>query len=119
MPEQKQTPAESFPWKSLVTVIAGLVASGMLLLPFLTSSRPNTSWAGTSEGMSIQDIDARLWQDPLEAADAKHRQSGSSYDKKTHSVDLVREELAKGQNPLILAVMVNGSGYAEKIERRL
>ena len=42
------------------------------------------------------------------------------YEKRTHSVELVRENLTKDASaPLILAVMVNGTGYAEKIERRL
>jgi hypothetical protein len=72
--------------------------------------------------MSIQDIDARLWQDPLEAIESKQHQPGtlSLYEKRTHSVELVRENLTKDATaPLILAVMVNGTGYPEKIERRL
>ena len=119
MAEANQPPTESFPWKAIVTVVAGLLASGALLLPFLTSSRPSIPWGARSEGMSIQDIDARLWQDPLEAIETKQHQLESQYDKRTHSVELVRQKLAEGARPLILAVMVNPDGYAEKIERRL
>ena len=69
--------------------------------------------------MSIQDVDARLWQDPLEAIEVRHQELGTPYGRKTHHFELVREKLSRAVNPLILAVMVNGSGYAEKIERRL
>src|SRR4029077_14514567 len=120
MPEAKQTPAENLPWKSIVTVVVGLASSGLLLFPFLISSRPNIPWGGRSEGMSIQDIDARLWQDPLEAIESKQHLPVTLYEKRTHSVELVRENLTKDSSaPLILAVMVNGAGYPEKIERRL
>jgi len=56
----------------------------------------------------------------LEAIESKQHQPVTLYEKRTHSVELVRENLTKDASaPLILAVMVNGTGYAEKIERRL
>jgi hypothetical protein len=128
VPEPKRSPAESLPWVPLATVITGLLASGWLLFQPLTSSRPIASSTGESKAMSIEDVDARLWQDPLEPLAAAGRfgtatthESESAYDKRTHSIDELLKEFSDEatQKRLILAVMVNGSGYAEKIERRL
>jgi len=119
MAESKHSPAENLPWMPLATVAASLLAGGWLFFQPLTSSRPNMVEGVAEAQMSIQDVDARLWQDPLEASEAEQHEPVSLYDRKIHWIELVREKLAKAANPLILAVMVNGSGYAEKIERRL
>lgn len=131
MAEPKRTPAENLPWIPLASVMAGLLAGGWLLWQPLTSSRPTAPLTQGNKGMSIQDEDARLWQDPLQplaaAAAAQQfatfgwRESESAYDKMTHSINELLKEFSDEatQNRLILAVMVNGDGYAEKIERRL
>jgi hypothetical protein len=127
MPEAKRSPAENLPWVPIATLVAGVVAGGLVLLQPLTSSRPVAPLVG-NKAMSTQDVDARLWQDPLEPlaaarqfATAAAQESESAYDKRTHSIDeLLKEFYGDGaKKRLILAIMVNGDGYAEKIERRL
>src|SRR4029077_1107742 len=131
MPEPKRSPAENLPWVPLATAVAGVLAGSWLLFQPLTSSRPTVASPQGKKGKSIQDVDARLWQDPLQplaaAAAAPQiatfsgRESESAYDKQTHSIDELLDEFYGdgSKKRLILAIMVNGDGYAEKIERRL
>src|SRR6266581_4971716 len=99
MAEPKRSPAENLPWVPLATVVAGLLAGSWLLFQPLTSSRPIAPLTGGNKGMSIQDVDARLWQDPLQplvtaqqAATTAAQESESAYDKRTHSLEELLKE---------------------------
>lgn len=116
MPDLKRGASEGFPWMSILTVAAGFAAGGLLLLSPLTSSRPSVPTNAKAEVVHKEDVDARLWQDPFDAV-ANHKRPGTQYDKDSHYIGNVRREFVK--DSIILAVMVNGSAYAEKVERRL
>jgi hypothetical protein len=120
---------------SLVVLIGGIA---FYLAP-LTSSRPSAEPDHEVTAWGEQDVDARLWQDPLEASDRhidellRRRAQGElpePAEAHAHDMATVRGELASagksekcvaGQPclPRILAVMVPGLPYAEDVERRL
>lgn len=123
MAESAKKPGLNLPWMPIITVVAGLAASGLLVL---SSSRPTDSaQTGAESTGAVQDIDARLWQDPFTAV-SNHEDAGTKFDRYSHSIERMRTEIAAPptppatwDEPLILAVMVNASAYPEKLERRL
>ena len=77
---------------------------------------------------ALQDVEARLWQDPLAAA-VSHAKSGDHEDSGArHTVEGFKASLSKPrlgdpadkptEGPLVLAVTVPGGGYAEDVETR-
>ena len=97
----------------------------------LQGSRPNDLQSRSDKYQSLQDVDARLWQDPLaviERADATDRdkaKSGGADD--IHSPCAIQATLADlggGENKTavneltVLAVIVPGGPYAENAESR-
>ncbi len=95
----------------------------------LQGSRPSDPSSRTDKYQELQDVDARLWQDPLavvERADgADSAKAASATRADIHSRCGIRKELAKVAtnekivNELtILAVMVPGGPYAESAEAR-
>ena len=97
----------------------------------LQGSRPNDQQSRSDKYQSLQDVDARLWQDPLalieraDAADRDKAKSGGNDD--IHSPCAIQAKLADlgggdsktAVNELtILAVMVPGGPYAENAESR-
>jgi hypothetical protein len=96
----------------------------------LESSRPALSEANTERRESVQDIDARLWQDPLgavaKARDQALKKSVSPKDDRAlHSEQRFAEELqrqlqrSEPGRAMVLAVMLSGGPYAERVESRL
>ena len=97
----------------------------------LQGSRPNSQQSRSDKNQSLQDVDARLWQDPLavieraDAADRDKARSGGHDD--IHSPCAIGAKLADrggGDNKTavneltILAVMVPGGPYSENAESR-
>lgn len=97
----------------------------------LQGSRPNDQQSRSDKYQSLQDVDARLWQDPLAvieragAADRDKARSGGHDD--IHSPCAIGAKLADrggGDNKTavneltILAVMVPGGPYSENAESR-
>jgi hypothetical protein len=120
------------PWQGLLALGATLVGVVWYLAP-LDTSRPIER-----EGVSLklqreQDVDARLWQDPLATAFA-HDEQIRAIDKTKDPVTPLREELlhspralsdtinevkARRDDLLVLPVFVSGGAYAEHREIRL
>ena len=128
--------ATGVPLTNIAVLLALLGGVALYRLP-LTSPRPGVEPARGSAGWSGQDVDARLWQDPLDVS-SKHRDAlphgdgVSGHERQAesyaHSIEPVRLLLnpegsrgdRDGENPpRILAVMVPGGAYEEHVERRL
>jgi hypothetical protein len=95
----------------------------------LQSDRPSVSIKQQRDAEIHQDVDARLWQDPLEAV--KQAEAESNKDVKSPvAPDVVEEDRrkpvtflawmnrSKGKSRLVLPVMVFGGPYAEDAEQR-
>jgi hypothetical protein len=113
------------PWASIMGVLA---FAGGILFYFapLTSSRPKGTSGLSADGFQDQDVNARLWQDPLETVEehVKHEKGNDFYENSTHQVSRVLARLRASKNQAqgeckILAVMIPGGPHAEQVERRL
>jgi len=123
------------PWGTLLplmAVLAGVVAQYKPLV----SERPSVASEKTASVIAAQDIDARLWQDPLGVAqkqkslldaqiEARHDKDGGS---KLHDISaltgLLDQDVKKFSNiapvpVLLLAVMLDAGPYSEQAESRL
>lgn len=115
------------PWGTLLPVIAALAGVIAQHKP-LVSSRPATPGEKTVEVTAEQDVDARLWQDPLVAAQ-KAKESHEADMLAKHEVvrhdldaliDLLRKRTEKPTSRvLLLAVMLDSGPYMEQSESRL
>ena len=123
-----------------IAVLAAFVGGLAMYLSPLTSARPSVEAAHNGDGWGDQDVDARLWQDPLEVA-SKHEdevisQAGNAgrfdpAEESARSVEAVSYRLAGAEGApygrcrpsagasRILAVMVRGGPYEEAVEGRL
>jgi len=134
--------ATSVPLANIAVLLAMLGGAALYRFLPLTSPRPVVEPARGTVGWGGQDVDARLWQDPLEAS-RKHREDvlrglaakdrDARAEMEAHDVQPVRERLRLGPThtqitegacdgaarPKILAVMVPGGAYEEHVERRL
>jgi hypothetical protein len=117
------------PWGTLlplVAVVAGVVAQYKPLV----SERPAVASEKTTPVIAEQDVDARLWQDPIGVAqkqktaldaqiDAAKKGAADSHDVQALA-DLLRERVsAFHNNVLLLAVMLDAGPYSEQAESRL
>jgi len=119
------------PWATLLPVIAVLAGIVAQFKP-LVSTRPAVPSEKSIEVFANQDVDARLWQDPLAVAqkekaaleadlNASHRSDERA---KRHQIDALVKRIndsivdARGK-VLLLAVMVNSGPYLEQAESRL
>lgn len=122
-------PRFEIPWATLlplVVALAGLIAQFRPLV----SARPSIPNSKPIDFTALQDVDARLWQDPLVvAAKAKERldsdllTSGvatSRMERHTFDalVETVRQEASRNRTTL-LAVMLDAGPYIEQEESRL
>jgi hypothetical protein len=119
------------PWPGLLAVAAAIAGVVWYLAP-LDTSRP-TERGGVSIKLNReQDVDARLWQDPLATALA-HEEQVRGIDKTKDPVSARREEsfhsaralcswiakVRESYDLLVLPVLVSGGSYAEYGESRL
>ena len=97
----------------------------------LESTRPPANEPKVERRFSDQDVDARLWQDPLgavaRAREELAKKELTNFQKQAeeahHSIKRVREAISRelqGANAevTVLAVMLPGGPYAEYVERR-
>ena len=127
-------PKFDLPWGTLLpllAVIAGVIATYKPLI----SERPSVPSEKTAAVIAAQDVDARLWQDPIgvaqkqkslldERIDAGHDKNGSS---KLHDIKALTGLLDQDVNEfpnisvpvLLLAVMLDAGPYSEQGESRL
>lgn len=117
------------PWGTLlplVAIIAGVVAQ---LRP-LVSTRPSVPAEKSMPIIAVQDVDARLWQDPISVAQKQSTLLEERIEKglakgdviKSHQTgalaELLRERASKF-HVLLLAVMLDAGPYSEQGESRL
>lgn len=131
MDKESKSGSSSLPGNGIVAIV--LLAAGVLLvreMPLETTRLPANE-PRIEQHYSKQDVDARLWQDPLGAI-AKYRVElrKSGQDKLDHedrlrsAEDLAREVHEFSQSgdtkaPVqVLAVMLAGGPYSENVERR-
>ena len=125
---EDQKPKLDLPWGTLlplIAVVAGIVAQ----FKPLVSSRPSIPGEEGIEVIAEQDVDARLWQDPLVVAQKAKAQLDEDLLKRRVPEGRVRHhrlealvhnvrEAAKEQ-VLLLAVMLDAGPYIEQGESRL
>jgi len=123
------------PWATLLPLLAVLAGVVAQYKP-LVSERPSVASEKTAPVIAAQDIDARLWQDPIGVAqkqkslldaqiEARHDKDSSS---KLHDISaltgLLDQNVKKFSNiapvpVLLLAVMLDAGPYSEQAESRL
>jgi hypothetical protein len=117
-------------WATLLPVVAALAGVVAQLRP-LVSTRPAVPGEKPIEVVAAQDVDARLWQDPLVAAQKKKAELDAERLKrpvsenrlKGHEIDtlvkMVRAAAKDGSRVLLVAVMLDPGPYIEQAESRL
>jgi hypothetical protein len=130
--DSKKKPID-LPWATIAAVLA---ATGGLFLYFnpLETSRPLEREGFHSDVNRAQDVDARLWQDPLRTASEHEQdiqwkskewtQDEKNREKEHHEVASLRRQIkdqtdSKHRCCWLLPVMIPGSSYAEYAEFRL
>jgi hypothetical protein len=122
------------PWATLLPLVAALAGIIAQYKP-LVSSRPTAPAEKPLEIVAEQDVDARLWQDPIAVAEKKKASLDSDIEAQRASPDVVSshkiEELAvllhksiptdasEDKPLLLLAVMLESGPYSEQGEARL
>src|ERR1700693_1206159 len=118
--------AINLPWATIAAVLAATGGFFFYLNP-LQTSRPMERAGFHSDLDRPQDVDARLWQDPLRTTSehdadilSRYKDSAKERDRedKHHSVTSLFDQL-KDEPCWVLAVMIPGSAYAEYGEARL
>ncbi len=128
MDNESKTGSGGFPSNGIIAIV--VVVAGVLFVreaPLETTRLP-VNEAHVVQHHSMQDVDARLWQDPLTAV-AKYRAEARKEEPKKledddnlHSAKGLLEEVAKqskgGRHVEVLAVMLPGGPYSENVESR-
>ena len=108
---ESSTNSAGIPWPVILSVVTALGAIAHFIPP-LTSSRPSVPEGTSSIITGYEDMDARLWQDPLQAIDADNtRRNANSVSDQPHQRDisgLLAQIDAQSMAPKVLAVMLPG-----------
>ncbi len=115
------------PWATIVAIVAASTGFFLYLNP-LQTSRPPERAGFHSDVDRPEDVDARLWQDPLRAASehednmqAKYKDSAEQREREDahHQTGYLLGQFHQRSDFWVLAVMIPGSSYAEYAETRL
>ena len=104
---------------NLTTIIAILTLVGGLFIASkkVTSDRPVSPAKGDSAAISDQQMQARLWEDPLDWKSRQPQAEGEA------AFDLLRRQItvraAADPQPTLLPVMISGGPYGEDQESRI
>jgi hypothetical protein len=126
--ETKESSKNPLPWHWLLVLLS--IGGFMVATKPLTTSRPERGSEARLATSGLQDVDARLWQDPFGAVLDHQRSAQASGEEQTvadmhHSVERffrqVRADLISSTNRTIclMPVLVRSSPYAEDVETRL
>jgi hypothetical protein len=126
-----QTPKFDLPWGTLLPVLAVLAGVIAQFKP-LVSTRPPVPSEKTIPVTANQDVDARLWQDPIAVAQKQEALLDVEIKAKRvpvnpsaqHDISSLAELLRERANTfqehvLLLAVMLDAGPYSEQVESRL
>jgi hypothetical protein len=114
------------PWPAMVAALAGLGGVFLYLNP-LQTSRPTERSGFALSFDRPQDVDARLWQDPLRTA-TEHESQLASRQKEAPGQTMAENnrhsiqhfwDLQEPEQSWLLAVMIPGGSYSEYSEARL
>lgn len=118
------------PWPAIAAALVALGGVFVYLNPLQTSRPPERTGFHLSFN-DLQDVDARLWQDPLRTA-AEHEAQAQArieagrkvpVEDPFHAVKELRKKLRSADSSKhsvsVLAVMIQGGAYAEYSETRL
>ncbi|MGI9087981.1 MAG: hypothetical protein ACR2HH_09620 [Chthoniobacterales bacterium] len=124
-------PRFDIPWATLLPLVAALAGVIAQYRP-LVSARPSTPSGKSIDISAAQDVDARLWQDPLVVAQKAKSQLDLDLTTRNVPADRIqRHELPalvdlfqkthvhEGGRILLLAVMIDSGPYIEQAESRL
>jgi hypothetical protein len=119
------------PWATLLPVAAVLAGIVVQYKP-LVSERPSVPVEKTAPVIAAQDVDARLWQDPIGVAQKQKTLLDERIEKgvakkgvaESHSIAALAALLHQDANTfpgnvLVLAVMLDAGPYSEQAESRL
>ncbi|HEY2801564.1 MAG TPA: hypothetical protein VGI85_13285 [Chthoniobacterales bacterium] len=119
------------PWGTLLPVLAALAGIVAQFKP-LVSTRPPAPAGKPLPVVALEDVDARLWQDPIAVAQKEKaalfagmsagtvpKDSARAHDIST-LVELLRQRAKSGRGKtLLLGVMIDAGPYSEQAETRL
>jgi len=118
----------TFPWTNLAALLVLITGAISWFLDPISTSRPQQKGAGAAKVSALQEVEARLWQDPLGAASesytAQKKDSTESnnleyYRGKLRMVqDAIQSAKGDGDDVLILPVLIPGGSSAERAELR-
>jgi hypothetical protein len=120
-------PKFDIPWATLLplaAVLAGFIAQYKPLV----STRPSVPSEKTIPAIAEEDVDARLWQDPISVAQKQNAQIEAGTAKKgsaeSHQFSTLASLLHKraeeiSERILLLAIMIEAGPYSEQAESRL
>src|SRR5947208_274670 len=124
-------PKFDLPWATLLPLLAVLAGVVATYKP-LVSERPSGPSEKTAPVIAAQDVDARLWQDPIGVAQKqkalldtpKAEDAAKKTNAELHNITalatLLRERVKIFDgNVLLLAVMLDAGPYSEQAESRL
>jgi len=114
--QQRQGPG--LPISGGAVVIALILGSVFVQQPAFKGSRPKVSGHGVSTSAGLEDVQARLWEDPF-AAVRRHRIENPENAPKT--IESLAKQIVKKDTKevTVLGVMVFGGPYAKDAERRI
>lgn len=113
--QQRQGPG--LPISGAAVIIALIFGSLFVQQLAFKGSRPRVPGHGISMSAGLEDVQARLWEDPF-AAVRRHR--ADSKDTR-HKIESLAEQIAGEETDevMVLGVMVFGGPYAKDAERRI
>src|SRR5438132_1847441 len=119
------------PWGTLLPLVA-ILAGVLVQYKPLVSERPSVPSEKTAQVIAAQDVDARLWQDPIGVAQKQKALLDEQIDKgvakkgsaESHDICALVELLHERartfpEHVLLLAVMLDAGPYSEQGESRL
>jgi hypothetical protein len=114
--QQRQGPG--LPISGGAVVIALILGSLFVQQPAFKGSRPKVSGHGVSMSAGLEDVQARLWEDPF-AAVRRHRSENPKNAPET--IESLAEQIVEKntEEVTVLGVMVFGGPYAKDAERRI
>ena len=128
---ENDKPKLDLPWGTLLPVAAVLAGIVVQYKP-LVSERPSVPVEKTAPIIAAQDVDARLWQDPIGVAQKQKTLLDEKIEKgiaqkgeaESHSIAALSALLHKDAstfagNVLVLAVTLDAGPYSEQAESRL